>query len=64
MIRDLIKGRTPADVGVEVATTWEEFEPDEYDGAADGDDSVHHSTHQLLMDKDKTQAHHAETDSG
>jgi hypothetical protein len=63
-VRSLIKGITPADAGVDVVTTWEEFEPDDYDGRLDGDDRVHHGSHAHMLDLSKLAAHRAETDDG
>lgn len=34
------KGITAKEAEIHVATTWNEFQPDEYDGSEDGDDSV------------------------
>lgn len=60
MLQKMKKGKTPESEKIDVVTTIEEFEPDEYDGSQDGDDGVHHGTHKMLVSSDVVSKHEGE----
>lgn len=49
MLRGIFRGAT-ALPREHVATTWDEFEPEDYDGLLDGDDSIHEGIHPVDQD--------------
>lgn len=55
------RGEIPFTTAMPVATTWTEFEPDEDDGSADGDDMIHHPRMEPMIPAGKRLAHLAES---
>lgn len=64
MLERFKKGNTPAGINAPTATTWDEFRPDDYDGSADGDDSVHHNDLEPLITKEALTKHIKEAGNG
>lgn len=56
------KGKTALDAGIPVATNWEEFQPDTYNGSEDGDDTVHHKRLAPYVHRDLVMKHRQESD--
>lgn len=47
-----------------VATTWDEFEVEDYDGLLDGDDSIHHEALKHTVSAELLNKHLAESPDG
>lgn len=60
MLQRFRKGNTSVDAKAMTATSWADFEPDEYDGSEDGDDQVHHPKMEPLVPKEKLVQHEKE----
>jgi len=62
MLQRFRKGNTSVDARATTATSWADFEPDDYDGSEDGDDSVHHPKLEHRVPKELLVKHEKEAE--
>jgi hypothetical protein len=63
MLQRLLKGKTSADVNALTATNWADFQPDDYDGKEDGNDSIHHAKLEPKVPKELLVEHEKESET-